>query len=264
MQHLTQLTPAEVFLITQDNEVSLKELTKMSFFHLIIRGVLRIRTETRIDKRRGQTRVFEYVTLGPNYTTYPAKPHELLFLDCFSDEKRKNGLLLRYFIRLVYGKTTTLEYFMRKVAQSRDMVPYLAFPRLVRWWWLFFKLSAHGKLRKTEITNELVNVKERFVNALIDERSKAMEIAISLGGNLLFIHPFDSELGTLFDQEMTAAMNRRTFRDDVIEAAWWTDWGSGNYGSFSDAFDFSDSSAESSWDNNGSGCGSRCSGWSDD
>lgn len=260
MQYLTQLTPAEISFVSQHNDVSLKDVAKMTFFHLVIRGALQIRTETRVDRRKGRDRIFEYVAPGPNYTNYPAKPHELLFLELFNDERRKGGLLLRYFIRLVYEKAIATDRLARKVAQSRDMIPYLAYPRLARWLGLFFKLSRHGELRKAEMINELESVKESFVNALKEERSRAMEIAIAIGGNLLFIHPFDSELGTLFDQEMIAAMNQRTFTDDVVEAAWWHDWGNGGFDSFSDSFDSGYSSAESSWDSGGSGCGgSGCS-----
>jgi len=239
MNLLTRLTPAEVLFLRKYTSSSLKDLIKYTSLHLMVRGALHMKTETRLD-RRGNARKYHYVIPGPMFDTYPAKPHEQELLYILKDERYARGILLRFFIRLLFKKVDTGRAYMRYVIRSADMRHYAR-----RTLGLYF-YTRQGREQQRELINEFKQAENDFSAALKNDRTRAAEMLSAFGGNAWLLHDVPSDLLERLNKGLT---DEEAYQATLADNDWYDDY---LFNDFFDSYDHSFDSAGSDWGDGGS------------
>jgi len=78
MEILTQLTPAETYLIIEGKSVTFKNLMKYTLMDLFLKKVLVV------QKKKEDEEETHYVVAGPHFKNYQPKKHEKIFLTGYS------------------------------------------------------------------------------------------------------------------------------------------------------------------------------------
>ncbi|MWB96315.1 hypothetical protein GON26_18285 [Flavobacterium sp. GA093] len=245
MKYLTELTPAEILVLTKES-VTHKELLKITFIDLLFKQVLKIIEVERKPHVRQDTRVYEYVVAGPNFKSYPSKNHERIFLSSF-DPYDSVPILFRNLVKIGYQKSRTLEELKNDVIKTpalRKCFHQNFFQKM----FYGYSLTEYGTELKRKIKKEIQDAGNQLSGLNSIENQKAVELIQLIGANIFILVNID--YGLLHQIDMDLGLE--TTKINTLNS------GSGCSG-YSSGFDHFSVSFDSGCSGD-SGCGSGCSG----
>jgi hypothetical protein len=116
MKYLSELTPAEILLLTKEN-ITHQELLKITFIDLLFKQVLKTFEVKRRPHIKQEVRVYKYVGIGQNYKIYNSQNHERLFLSTFGTDNTVE-ILFRNLVKIAYQKSRTLKDLKNDLIQT--------------------------------------------------------------------------------------------------------------------------------------------------
>ena len=248
MKHLSRLTPAETLVILTGDKTPLSELLKYSFMDLLLKQVLVIREVQRQASSRDPIRVHKYVITGSNYGNYQVKTHESVLLSIFRANP-ESSVLFRNLVKIAYQNAKNEKHYYPQLTANpnlKDALSTSLFQRIVG----KFSYTQKGLVIKKEIQNEFSEIEKVFSKQLSIDRSQALELLKSIGGNIFLFKVLEFEISKDFEKEIFEEMAKRNTGTGCSTGCW-TD-----FGHYSGSFDSSCSS------DSGTGCGSGDSGCS--
>ncbi|NQX82263.1 MAG: hypothetical protein HRT66_09765 [Flavobacteriaceae bacterium] len=252
MKLLSILSPAETMLII-NSDCSLKNMIKFTFMDLLLKIILEIKTENRRvlkrDKYSKKVVVIEhynYVTKGKNFNKYTAKEYELIFLEPYL----KNPLikiLFKDLVKMSYKNSVSGKSFKKKILNSKN-INQLFKVNIFQKIFGGMYLTSQGIKTKNEIIKYLKPIGENIDNLLNRNKKKALELLLSLGGNIFLLNNLDFALLKKIDKQLLKEQKIFYFEsyDSVDDLCYYFD--SYAFESYFNYFDNSINSFDSSFD----------------
>jgi len=272
MKLLSTLIPAETMLIL-DSSCTLKDMMKFTFMDLLLKRVIEIKVEknrvVQRDKYAKKVEViksYTYVLKGKNFDKYKPKRHELVFLRPFQKDSSIK-ILFKHFVKMAYENTGGKGFFKSDVLSSKNLDAYIKVSFLQQ---IFggMSLTPKGIQAKDEIRKYLTSIDENIEKLLNEDKKKALEILMALGGNIYLLKNLDFAQLKKIDKQLLKAQKSKYTEHYDAGGDWWfyLDFydDSHAFDSYFDDFDSTIVSFETDYDAAGcfsgnSGC-SSCSG----
>ena len=116
MKYLSELTPAEVYILTKNN-ITHRELLKITFIDLLLKQVLKTFEVKRQPHIRQEIRTYQYIGIGQNFKNYQTKNHEKFFSSTFEKDSEIE-MLFRNLVKVSYQKSRTLSDFKNELIKT--------------------------------------------------------------------------------------------------------------------------------------------------
>jgi hypothetical protein len=251
MTYLSELTPAEVYILTNRN-VTHQQLLKITFIDLILKQVLKTSEVRRQPHAREEVRIYKYIGIGQDFKNYKAKNHEKFFLSIF-EKDNSIEILFRNLVKIGYQKSRTLSDFRNELIKTPTLKKCFSqniFQRL----FYGYSFTEFGNELKRKVENEIENLNKELSGLNNIENQKAIELIKLIGGNIFLLENIDYELLNQIDKDLAEEINKKTTTDGGggCSGCGWS------FDDYSSSFD-SGCSSDSGCGGN-SGCGSGCSG----
>lgn len=250
MKYLSELTPAEVLVLTKEN-VTHQEILKITFIDLLFKEVLQTVEVHRKPHIREVDRIYKYVQIGKNYNNYNSLNHERVFLSAFNADNTVQ-ILFRNLVKIGYKKSKTLNDLKNDIIKTPNLKRCFSrniFQKL----FYAYSLTEYGAELKTKVRQEIQKVGNELSSINSIENHKAVELIKKIGANIFILINVDYELLQQIDKDLGIEITKNHSIDG----------GSGCSGcSSSSSFDEYSSSFDSGCGGD-SGCGSSgCGGCS--
>jgi hypothetical protein len=249
MKYLSELTPAELLILTKEN-VTHQELLKITFIDLLLKRVLKTFEVEKQPHIREEVRIYKYVGIGQNYNNYNSLNHERLFLSIF-DTDNTIEMLFRNLVKIAYQKSKTLKDLKNDLIKTPTLKKCFSqniFQRI----FYGYSFTEYGTELKRKVKKEIQDLGNQLSDVSTIENQKAIELIKIIGANIFLLVNIDYELLNQIDQDLGIEINRSNSSDG----------GSGcsgcSFDNYSSSFD-SGCSSDSGCSGD-SGCGSGCSG----
>ena len=255
MEILTKLAPAQVHLIREGADATLKDLLKYTLANLLLREILIL--EEREDQTHPNSipRELTYIFPGQNFKNYQCQPHEMCFLETFY-ESDDIEVMFKHLIKAAYQNARSRgEYIYRKLIKEEALAGYFKtgvfntmFARVV--------LTEQGVAAKQQIEGALQNIEQQLSTLRKSNKAAASQMLRSIRGNVLFLTDLDLDWLAEVDTELAQVIVQQRKRKDTDDSDLFElsdNW----FDAFDTAFDTAD--ASDSGGDGGSGC-SGCSG----
>lgn len=255
MKILSTLSPAEALIVLQDQQVTMKDILKVTFMDLLLKQVLRTLEVEKQAHKNDQVRYFKYVEAGKNFNVYQALPHEQIFLWVF--EKHRYGqILFRHIVKIAYQKSRFKIDFLKQLMNSPQIAGCFK-QNIFQQMFGGFKLTDDGMALRVQIRAEIDELEKTLPVYIANDRQKALKMLKTIKGNIFLLHQIDFDVFEQIDKELLAEMNQEHDKNTNGGDSGCT-WHS--FDAYSDTFDSSCSGSGCSGDG-GSGCGGAgCSG----
>lgn len=268
MKLLSTLSPAETMLVI-DSSCSLKDMMKYTFMDLLLKRVIEIKVEnTRVlarDKYAKKVEViksYNYVIKGKNFDKYNPKVNELIFLAPYQ-KSTSIKILFKHLVKMAYENAGSSKSFKSSVLNSKNLKDLLKV-NLFQQIFGGMSLTQEGTRTKNEILKYLKPIDENIHNLLNGDKKKALELLLSLGGNIFLLNNLDFSLLKKIDKQLLK--EQKSVYNESYDTGddWWYyfDFYDDNYAfdSYFDDFDSTIDSFDSDFDAAGcSSCDSGCS-----
>lgn len=195
MDVFKELTPAQIKVILEPNKSRIKDLLRLTFMDLLLKGVIAVRETEQITYKSKE------VYRGKNFDVYRPKPHEILFISPF-EESPDLTLTLYEMAGLVKNEIKSTENFRWDYLIEPELRKYFKPQSNI---WLFrlftgFKLNESGKILQADLGKFIVDYSTRIKGKRI-EPEDVRELYKITGTNFLLIDGFDSfYLKNIFDE----------------------------------------------------------------
>jgi hypothetical protein len=247
MKHLSQLTPAELLLLTKER-VTHRELLKITFIDLLFKHVLKTHEVERQPHPRDKIRAYKYVGIGRNFEAYISQNHERVFLSSFVADNSIE-VLFSNLVKIAYQKSRTLLCYKDDIYKTPTLKKCFSqniFQKLFH----NYSITDYGKKLKREVKEEI----QKEGNALADissvESKKAIELINIIGANIFLLVNLDYELLNQIDQNLGTIINQVNASDNSVGCTSWS------FDDYSSSFDSSCSGHSGSGGDSGcGGCG---------
>ncbi len=272
MKLLSKITPAETVLIQLGSNAELKTLIKYTFLDLLLKKVIKVVEIGKKTHPMDDIRMYTYIELGKNFEKYTPKNHEAIFLNPFREDTSIQ-VLFNHFVKIIYDASGGKKSYRESVRSNKQMKSYFNqsfFVHLFR----LTRLTDKGKKVKEEITTYLQEANNKINDLLHNDKEKALELLLNIGGNIFLLQNLDFELLKKIDEELLN-QKRSLISDSYASGDDWYfyldffedgtlfdfDFEEGDsfdshFDSTMDSFDTEfDASSCSSWDSGCSGCG---------
>jgi hypothetical protein len=249
MKYLSELTPAEVYILTKEN-VTHRELLKITFIDLLFKKVLRTYEVQRQPHIRQEIRTYQYIGIGQNFKNYNSKNHEKFFLSTFYKDQEIE-ILFRNLVKIGYQKSGTLSSFKNQIIKTPFLKKCFSQNILQR---IFYRYSftEYGKAIKRAVEKEIQNLNLELSTIKNIQNQKAIELIKVIGGNIFLLENIDYELLNQIDVDLAREMNRKETNSDGSGCGGCA-WSFDNYSADFDSGCSSDTGC--SGDSGCSGCG---------
>ena len=263
MQLLSKLSPAETMLLIESSSSSLKDLMKFTFMDLLLKKVIEIKEEKRRPNPRDKyVRKYTYIIKGKNLPKYSPKAHELIFIKSFI-KSPSIKILFKHFIKMGYEEAKGVNSFKKSIISSNIMNQYAKqsfFQRIFGG----FTLSNDGQKVKSEVLAYLKPIDDNIGNIINRDKVKALDILVTLGGNIFLLNNLDFKLLKKIDSQLIKEQKLIYSESYAYGDDWWYyfDFYEDSYmfDSYFDNFDHTVDSFDSDFDSAGcSSCDSGCS-----
>ncbi len=249
MKYLSQLTPAELLVLTKDG-VTHRELLKITFIDLLFKQVLKTYEVERQPHSKDKVRVYRYVGIGKNFETYSSQNHEKVFLSSFvADDSIE--VLFSNLVKIAYQKSRTLLCYKDDIYKTPTLKKCFS-QNIFQKLFYNYNVTDYGKKLKREVKEEIQNEGNKLADISTIDNQKVIELIKEISGNIFLLVAIDHELLSLIDDDLGSIINQ------VNSSS-----GDGGVGCSSWSFDDYSSSFDSSCsgDSGCSGCGGDgCSG----
>ncbi|MEM0543537.1 hypothetical protein WFZ85_13010 [Flavobacterium sp. j3] len=249
MKHLSQLTPAEVVLLTKPGATH-NELLKLTFIDLLFKQVLKTYEVERRPHYRDKLKVYTYVSIGKNFETYTSLNHERVFLSSFVSDTSIE-ILFSNLVKIAYQKSKALLYYKADIYKTPTLQKCFSqniFQKLL----YKYSITDYGAKLKKEVKEEIQIEANKLANNSTLESQMVIDLIEKIGGNIFLLVAFDHELFSRIDHEMGSIINRVNDNSGVGESGC-------AYMSFDDYSSSFDSSCSGDSGCSGGGC-SGCGG----
>lgn len=246
MKYLSELTPAEILILTKKN-VTQQELLKITFIDLLFKQVLRTFEVERQPHIREKVKVYKYVGIGQNYKTYNSQNHERSFLSTFGTDNTVE-ILFRNLVKIAFQKTRTVQDLKNDLIKTPTLKKCFT-QNIFQQFFYNYSLTEYGTELKQKVKKEIQDAGNELSDIDNIENQKAIELIKIIGANIFLLVNLDYELLNQIDTDLVTEINRSNS----------TDGGSG-CSSYDWSFDDYSSSFDSGCSSGCSGCGSGCSG----
>ena len=247
MKYLSELTPAEILILTRETATQ-QELLKITFIDLLMKQVLKVFEVNRKPHIRQKARVYKYVTTGQNFKNYNSQNHERLFLSTFGADNSIE-MLFKNLVKICYQKSKSLSELKNEIIKTPTLKKCFSqnfFQRI----FYCYSFTNYGLELKEKVEKEI----QTLSNELTNENRKTIELISIIGGNIFLLQNIDYSLLNQIDIDLSEEMNKNNA----------TNTGSGCSGcgwSFNDYSSSFDSGCGGDSSSGGdSGCSSGCSG----
>ncbi|WP_027421244.1 hypothetical protein [Crocinitomix catalasitica] len=268
MEILSKLSPAETMLLI-DSTCRYKDMLKFTFMDLLLKRVIEIKVENKKvlarDKYAKKVQViksYNYVVKGRNFIKYKPKGHELVFLSPYQ-KSTSIKILFKHLIKVVYENSGSSKSFKSTVLNSINLKGLLKVNILQQ---LFggISMTAKGNQTKVEILKYLKPIDQNINNLLKGDKKKALELLLSLGGNIFLLNNLDFALLKKIDKLLLDEQKSNYSESYDTTNDWWYyfDFYDNNesFDFYFDDFDSTINSFESDYDAAGcSSCNTGCS-----
>lgn len=268
MKLLSKLSPAETMLVI-NSSCSLKDMMKFTFMDLLLKRVIEIKVENKkvltrdkYAKKITVLKSYNYVIKGKNFNKYNPKEHELIFLAPYQ-KSSSIKILFKHLIKVAYENARSSKVFKSKVLNSKNLKGLLRVNILQQ---IFggMSLTPEGTKIKDEILKYLKPIDQNIHSLLNGDKKKALELLLSLGGNIFLLNNMDFSLLKKIDNQLLR--EQKSVYTESYDTAddWWYyfDFYDDAYAfdSYFDDFDSTIDSFDSDFDAAGcSSCDSGCS-----
>lgn len=254
MKYLSELTPAEIYILIND-KVTHQELLKITFVDLLLKNVLKTFQVERQPHIRQKVRIYKYVGIGQNFINYKSKIHEKFFLATF-EKDNEIEILFRNLVKIGYQSSRTLMDFKNEMIRSQTLKKYFK-QNIFQKLYYGYSFTEYGTELKRKIKQEIKNINNEIPDLKNIENQKAIELIKVIGGNIFLLGNIDYELLNLIDKDLATEINRTSLSENgsgCSECSW-------SFEDYSSSFDSGCSSHSGCGGHSGcSGCGSGCSG----
>jgi hypothetical protein len=249
MTYLSELTPAEIYILTKEDPTH-KELLKITFIDLLLKQVLKTFEVERQPHIKQEVRIYKYIGIGQDFKNYNSKNHEKFFLSTFEKDITIE-MLFRNLVKIGYQKSRTLSGFKNELIKTPTLKRCFSQNILQR---IFYGYSytEYGKELKRKIEKEIQNLNSELSVLNNIENQKAMELIKVIGGNIFLLDNINYELLDQIDSDLATEMNRKEPNTDGTGCSG-CGWSFDNYSSDFDSGCSSDSGCGG--DSGCSGCG---------
>ena len=247
MYYLSELTPAEIYILTKEN-LTHQEFLKITFIDLLLKQVLKSFDVQRQPYIQHEIRIYKYVGIGQNFHKYESKNHEKVFLSTFEKDNTLE-LLFRYLVKIGYQKSTSLSRFKNELIKT-DVLKKCFSQNIFQWLLNIHSLTEYGKEIKSKIAIEIQNLNAEISSFIKIDNQKAVELIKVIGGNIFLLENIDYEFLDQIDVGLATEMSNKQYSADGSGCSGFN-W---SYDSFSSDFD-----SGCSGDSDSSGC-SGCGG----
>jgi len=188
MKTISQLTPAENYLLTNQSLASLKELLKYTFIDLLLKKVLKFNKPSKY-----KTLSAINICIGPKFSTYFPKKHELAFLEIFNKSRDLN-IMFSKLIKVSYQYAHSKQIFVfDHLFDSSNISKSLLTSTFHR---LFFniQLTKDGLQLEAKIRQELKELEKSFPKLIRNNPREGKAILNKIKGNVFLLKNVDFEL----------------------------------------------------------------------
>lgn len=256
MDLLTNLTPAENYLIKEHSNATFKEALKLTIADLLLKKIIRV-DERKSDEATADEPSEKYVMVGDEYKAYQARKHETVILSPFANAEELE-IHFKDFIKTVFQNASSFKNFCIKLILKETQL--LEYFKQNFWFKLFgtLKLNDLGLEFKTKLEEELQKVASAFTEAMKSDKAKALEIIGKIHGNIYLLSGLDPEIIKEIERELSK-QSSYSDTDYYPYDTYWLWYAADGYDtnvSFDDVFDSADSSDGGDGGDGGcSGCG---------
>jgi len=155
MKYLSELTPAEVLILTRGN-VTQQEILKITFIDLLLKQVLKVFDVERQAHIRQKVRVYKYVGIGQNYNNYNSLNHERVFLSAFGADNTME-MLFRNLVKIGYQKSRTLSDLKNDIIKTPALKRCFG-QNIFQKLFYGYSLTAYGNELKVKVQEEIQNL----------------------------------------------------------------------------------------------------------
>ena len=205
MKYLSELTPAEILVLTKEN-VTHQELLKITFIDLLLKQVLKIFEVSRQPHIRQQIRVYKYVAIGPNFNSYTSLNHERIFLSVF-EKDNSIEILFRNLVKIGYQKSRTLSDLKNDIIATPELQKCFS-QNIFQKIFYGYSLTKYGIELKRKVKDEIQNLGNELSSLNDIENQKAIELIKIIGANIFILINVDYELLQQIDTDLGIAINK--------------------------------------------------------
>lgn len=258
MELLTKFSPAETYLIKDNNEATYKELLKLTIADLLLKKVIKVANR----KMAVDDPEEKYILRGVNYTQYQAKDHEKLLISTWTTAPDLE-VHFKDFIKTCYQNGRSFKYF----GIEHTLKPNNLYDHFQQGFWKkllgTLKLNESGIALKAKLDKEIEEVQQQLTTYMQEDKTKALEILSKIYGNIYLISGLTPEILKEIEEELN---NQSEYSDSDYYAydtywLWYASDSDYDYNAdFDSAFDSADSSdsgcsGDGGGDSGCSGCG---------
>lgn len=211
MKYLSELTPAEVYILTKEN-VTHKELLKITFIDLILKQVLKTFEVQRQPHFRHKIRIYKYVGIGQNFKNYKSKNHEKFFLSTYENDNSIE-MLFRNLVKVSYQKSKNLSYFKNELIKTPTLKKCFS-QNIFQTIFNRYSLTKYGKELKQKVKKEIQNLNSEVASINTIENQKAIELIKLIGGNIFLLENINYDLLDQIDSDLANEMKRKEIISD--------------------------------------------------
>ncbi|MCH2196072.1 hypothetical protein [Kordia sp.] len=202
MRLLSILTPAETELILENRTASFKDLMKLTFMDLLLKKVIKIVEVEKQSHPRNDSRVYTYIEKGKNFANCKPNPHESIYTTPFEEEDDIQ-ILFHHFVKIGYEATGKSIGYKKKVKKTGNLDAFLKSSFFLNLFGMI-RLNKQGEKTKKEISNYLKEVDSKINHLLENDKEKALEILLTIGGNIFLLKNLNFELLKNIDKQLLA------------------------------------------------------------
>lgn len=210
MKYLSELTPAEILILTKEN-VTHQELLKITFIDLLFKQVLKTFEVERQPHIRKEVRVYKYVGIGQNFNNYNSLNHERIFLSTF-DKDNTIEMLFRNLVKIGYQKSRTLSDLKNDIIKTPGIKKCFSqniFQRI----FYGYSFTKYGTELKRKVKEEIQNLSNELSSINNLENQKAIELIKIIGANIFILLNVDYELLQQIDTDLGIEINKNNLID---------------------------------------------------
>jgi hypothetical protein len=251
---LSKLTPAETLMVWKGNEATLKDMLKYTMMDLFLKQILMIEDVERQPSKRDPVRVYKYVSIGRNFTSYKHLPHEVVFLSAY---QKNSGIriLFRNCVKMGYENAFSESAFCKTIVSSQQLKDSFTRSFMQKLFSGGFSYTNRGVQLKTLVETQIQELEKTLPAQINTDKQKALAILKQIGGNVFLLKGLEFALLKEIDEQLLKELNRTGTNGGCGTGCWTT------FDTYDHDFDSSCSSdtVGSACSGDG-GCSSGCSG----
>jgi hypothetical protein len=206
MKNLSLFAPAETLLLLKGEKVKLKDLLKVTLMDLFLKQALHTIEIINPSTLKTLSVPSTYVVRGTNLSHYRPMTHEHVFLSPFY-KNAEMQILFHNMIKIGYQKAKTEKRYSNLIFKNKNLDRYFQQGFIT-----IFKgklsLTASGKRMVQELQAEIRDLETILPHLMENDRSRALEIMKTLGGNIFLIKGIDLNLMEQIENYMVMTDSR--------------------------------------------------------